>query len=158
MPSCHRDERRGADDGVARRRDARTSRTPSPVPRAAAGTTTADRISSSASAVVMMPVKKPSAAIDALALRADRDESRVERDEHGRQIGRRIGVRDVAADRAAVPDGRIADDRRRLGERGRRRAQIGGRGQLRMRRQRADADAVSAAARCRAAPGRGRCR
>ena len=35
-----------------------------------------------------------------------RDDAGVERDEHGRQVGRRIGVRDVAADRSAVPDRR----------------------------------------------------
>ena len=73
-------------------------------------------------------------------------DARVERDEHGRQIGRGIGMRDVAADRAAVPDRRIADHRRRLGQRRRRVAQLGRRGQLRVRRQRADADDVAAAA------------
>ena len=75
---------RAARDRHARRRrrprrsatpDARTSRTPSPVAALAAGTRTAARISSSASAVVMMPVKKCVGRDRALAARPQRDDA-----------------------------------------------------------------------------------
>ena len=67
------------------------------------------------------------------------DESGAERREHRRQIGRGVGVRHVAANRAAVTDGRVADLGRRVRERRavlaerRRRSEIG------VRRERADA-------------------
>ena len=79
----------------------------------------------------------------ALPSRAGRDHAGVERDQDGRQIGGRIGVRDVAADRAAIPDRRIADDRRRLRQRGSRVAQIRRCRQVGVRRERADADPIA---------------
>ena len=44
------------------------------------------------------------------------DELRVESDQHGREVGGRIAVRDRAADRAAVAHLRIADQPRRVRE------------------------------------------
>ena len=86
----------------------------------------------------MMPVKKCAASI-VRSPRGPTTDARAERDEHGRQVGRGIRVRDVAADRPAVSNRRIADQSRRLRERGRRSPQVGRCGQLRVRRERADA-------------------
>ena len=101
--------------------DARTSRTLTACPRGSAGTCTAVRISSSASVGRHDAGEELAGRDDALAFRTGRDHARVERDEHRRQIGCRIRMRDVAADRAAVPDRRIAHARRRFGKRLRRR-------------------------------------
>ena len=77
--------------------------------------------------------------IDGAASTRSRDgEARVQSREDGRQIGRRVGVRDIAADRAAVPDGRVADLRRRFRKRRAVLPECGGRGQFGVRRQRAD--------------------
>ena len=91
----------------------------------------------------MMPVKNSSAGIVRSPPGPDDHDARIEGDEHGRQIRRRIGVRDVAADRAAIAHRRIADHRRGVGQRRRGRAQFGGGGQLGMRRQRADPQRVA---------------
>ena len=64
-----------------------------------------------------MPVKNCCGGDRPLAARPVDARTGVERGEHGRQIGGGIGVRDVAADRAAVAHRRIADMRRRLGQR-----------------------------------------
>ncbi len=40
---------------------------------------------------------------------------RIQRKHHGRQLGSRIGMRQAAADRAAIADGRMRDVRHRLG-------------------------------------------
>ncbi len=45
-----------------------------------------------------------------------RDDRRVQREQDGGQVGGGVGVRDRAADRAAVPDLRIPDLARRVGE------------------------------------------
>ena len=44
-----------------------------------------------------------------LASRADDHELGVEREHHGREVGRRVAVRERAADRAAMPHLRVAD-------------------------------------------------
>ncbi len=75
------------------------------------------RSSSDSSAVERKPWKNSAAGIDPLAPRLARgDELGVERERDRRQLGRRIGVRDAAADRAAVPDRRVRDQRKRLRE------------------------------------------
>ena len=43
-------------------------------------------------------------------------ESRIEREHHRRQLGRRISVREAASDRAAVANRRMRDERHRLGD------------------------------------------
>ena len=68
------------------------------------------------SAVSKNPAKKSSAA----TLRGRRpgpctSTEPPEREQRHRQVGRRVGVRQRAADRAAVPDLRVADQRRRRG-------------------------------------------
>jgi hypothetical protein len=65
---------------------------------------------------------------------------RVQREHHGRPVGRRIGVRQAAADRALVSDLNVADLRRRFGEQRALRGEDRRRAQLRMRRHRADDD------------------
>ena len=79
----------------------------------------------------------------ALAAWAARDEVGVEGEQHRRQVGGGIAVRDRAADRAAVAHLRIADERRRLGER---RAALGEQrigDEVGVARQRADRDPVA---------------
>ena len=52
----------------------------------------------------------------ALARRAASDDRAVERGDHARDLGRGVGVRNGAADRAPRADGRVADERQRLRE------------------------------------------
>ena len=94
----------------------------------------------------------------ALAGRPARDQGRVQREDHRRQVGRGVAVRERAADRAAVPDLRIADlaggvgqQRQFAGQQRRRSPRRGGGSARRSRRSRPGP-------RCRTgrAPGRGR--
>ena len=74
-------------------------------------------MSCSPTAVAIMPWKKSPAADRAARPSTDHREARIERGQHRRQVGRRIGVRDVAADRAAIAHRGIADMSGRLGQR-----------------------------------------
>ena len=65
---------------------------------------------------------------------------RAEQDQHGRQVGARVGVGDVAADRAAVADLRVADVAGRFGQHRTVGREHVGRRDVGVGRQRADAD------------------
>ena len=71
------------------------------------------RISSSSSAVDHVPVKNSAAGIDAPAARRHGLELGVEREGDRGQLGRRVGVGERAADRAAVADLEVPDQRER---------------------------------------------
>jgi hypothetical protein len=88
----------------------------------------------------------------ALALWSGGAERRVEGEEHSGQVRRGIGVRDVAANRAAVADLRVADLSGRLREDRTAFGKNRRRGELCMSRQRADPDRVAG---CRDALQRG---
>ena len=123
-----------ADQREARRRVAGTSRTP---PSSATGKLTDVMISSSASAVSYMPLKKSSAAILRLLVFTVAFNA----DDRGRIIGCRIVVRDRAADRAHVAHLAVADA---FGERRKRRDRalhVLRRRDFGMARHRADHDA-----------------
>ena len=75
------------------------------------------------------PVKKPSSGVDLLAALRPSDDLRVEGEQDGRQVRRRVAVGDRAADRAAVADLDVADVRQRVADQpvvaGRRLRQLG---------------------------------
>ncbi len=75
-----------------------------------------------------------------LAARPARDQGRVQREQDGGQVGGGIGVRDRAADRAPVPDLRVADPARRVREQWHLAAQQRGMLDVMVPGQRADRD------------------
>ncbi len=85
-----------------------------------------------------MPWKNAAAVMVRDPDRTQDHEARVERRQDSGQVGRRIRVRDVAANRAAIPHRRIADVSGRLRQRRRVLAHDRRRRQFGVRRQRAD--------------------
>ena len=91
-----------------------TSMKQAPERGGATGSSTSISISSGASAVVSAPTKKSAASIQR-SPRTDCARSlAAEREHDGRHFGGRIGMREVAADGAAVADLRMRDVRQRL--------------------------------------------
>ena len=84
--------------------------------RLRAGNSTASMSSSSSRQVCNAPVNRSAAAILRLATRAGRQCHRTSRGGGDGQFGRRVGVRQAAAEGAAGPDGGVPDPPGGLGE------------------------------------------
>ena len=92
------------------------SSTAKPVRPIQIGNRTPTRSSSGSMLVLQRPSKKSRAAMVRRTRRRDDLHARVERQRDGRVLRRGVGVRDRSAERAAVADLEVADERRRLRE------------------------------------------